>query len=366
MPAVRRSKDVNLEVGSLLLDLAQLQPTEFSRQGYKRAGKTILQLPEQLPAILRRHELRRIPNIGPSSERIALEYLETGASAKVNTALEQSPRQREILAARALRGNFLSYAAVRTILGRKSSGIVTSEDYRGDLQMHSTWSDGSDSLDGMIQAALARGHTRAAITDHSYGLPIAHGVSMEDLARQHAEIDTLNQTYSGRFRLWKGIEANIKADGTVDMTREERSLVEIVVASPHSLLRKAFDQTARMRRAVTEPGVHILGHPRGRMFTRQGVLAEWPEVFAAAALHEVAVEIDGDYWRQDLDHVLARQALAAGCLFALDSDAHSGPELYYSDYALAHARLAGIPAERIVNCWEDGRFDAWAQRRRAA
>ena len=100
--------------------------------------------------------------------------------------------------------------------------------------------------------------------------------------------------------------------------------------------------------------------------SRGGVVADWPRVFAAAAAHGVAIEIDGDPSRQDVDHALAGAALSAGCLFALDSDAHGADQLRYTDFALAHARLAGIPADRIVNCWPLDRFLAWAEARRHA
>src|SRR6185295_11459089 len=100
-----------------------------------------------------------------------------------------------------------------------------------------------------------------------------------------------------------------------------------------------------------------------RMYgSRPGVTARWPEVFEAAARSEVAVEIDGDPSRQDLDYDLARQAVAAGCLIALDSDAHSTDELIYAETAIAHARLAAVPRERVVNCWPLERLLAWTAR----
>jgi histidinol phosphatase-like PHP family hydrolase len=190
---------------------------------------------------------------------------------------------------------------------------------------------------------------------------------MEAVARQHAEIDALNASLQGRFRVFKGIEANILADGTLDLDAEERRAFEFVVASPHSQLRRAEDQTARMLAAVRTPGVAMLGHPRGRVFgTRAGVQADWTQVFAAAAEREVAVEIDGNWHRQDLDYTLAAQALEAGCLFALDSDAHSTGELRFTDYSIAHARLARIPAERVINCWSDDRLADWMAARRGS
>src|SRR5262245_14249360 len=160
--------------------------------------------------------------------------------------------------------------------------------------MHSEWSDGRQTLEGIVEACLARGYAYSAVTDHSYGLPIARGISMAKLSEQHREIDRLNHAYAGRFRLLKGIEANILADGSNDMAPDELATLEIVVAAPHSALRGATAQTARMEAAVQAPGVHILGHPRGRKFgMRPGVSADWDAVFAAAARADVAVEIDG-------------------------------------------------------------------------
>jgi len=231
-------------------------------------------------------------------------------------------------------------------------------------QMHSTYSDGRQTLEDIVEAGVARGYAFCAVTDHSYGLPIARGVSMARLAEQHAEIDRLNARHRGRFRLLKGIEANIRADGTIDMTPDELRPLEIVVAAPHSALRVTVDQTQRMLTAVRSPGVHILGHPRGRKYgSRPGVTAKWDRVFSAAAPLGVAIEIDGDPSRQDVDHTLARRAADAGCLIALDSDAHSTAELAYAETAIAHARLAGIPKERVINCWSLEQLLEWAAAR---
>ncbi len=100
--------------------------------------------------------------------------------------------------------------------------VVRREDYRGDFQMHSTWSDGGESISGMAAACLELGHTCLGITDHSYGLPIARGISMTDAIAQHGEIDRLNAKLAGRFRVFKGIEANILADGQLDLQPVER------------------------------------------------------------------------------------------------------------------------------------------------
>jgi histidinol phosphatase-like PHP family hydrolase len=120
-----------------------------------------------------------------------------------------------------------------------------------------------------------------------------------------------------------------------------------------------------MRAAVSADGVHILGHPRGRMFgSRPGVAADWDRVFDAAAKSGVAIEIDGDPKRQDIDFELARRAVSAGCYIALDSDAHSAPELRYAETAVAHARLGGVPKDRVINTWPLKRLLDWAASRR--
>jgi histidinol phosphatase-like PHP family hydrolase len=233
--------------------------------------------------------------------------------------------------------------------------------------MHSDWSDGSQTLEEIIETGISRGYTHAAVTDHSYGLPIAGGLSMARVEQQHRDIEALNARYDGRFRLLKGIEANIRADGSVDMTYPELAMMEIVVAAPHSALRSPADQTPRMLGAVHTPGVHILGHPRGRMYgSRPGVTAHWERVFDAAARVGVAIELDGDPARQDLDYDLARRAIPSGCLFAIDSDAHATDQWWYAETALAHARLAGIPRDRIINCWPLARLLDWAHKRSLA
>ena len=356
---------MNGKIAALLRDFAAVQSSKQSMWGYKRAASTILTLEEPIESFLQADgTLRKIPNIGPSSSRVILEVLQTGTSPTVERAIAQSGQTDDIARRRDLRGHFLSRAQVLAALKNKKLTGPGLKDYRGDLQMHSTWSDGSQSLDDIVAGGIARGYDYCAVTDHSYGLKIAGGVSMEELAQQHIDIDRLNKTHRGEFRLLKGIEANIRADGTVDMEPDELALLEIVVAAPHSSLRITTDQTERMVRAVKTKGVHILGHPRGRMYgSRPGVTADWEKVFKAAKKSGVAIEIDGDPARQDLDYDIARAAVAAGCTFALDSDAHSTGELRYVETAIAHARLAGVPPDRVINCWPLERLLEWARER---
>lgn len=333
--------------------------------GYTRAAEVIAALPEPIATHLRPDgTLKKIAQVGPSSERIVLEVLKTGASPTVEQALAARGKPAgvgEVEPAAAVSDTFLTSTQLRAALKNRRLRGVTLDDYRGDLQMHSTYSDGTQTLASIVETGIARGYEYSAVTDHSYGLPVANGVSMTRLAAQHREIDALNAQHAGRFRLIKGIEANILADGTVDMTAEERRRLELVVAAPHSALRSSDDQTRRILKAVRTPGVHILGHPRGRKHgVRPGLTADWDRIFDAAARATVAVEIDGDPRRQDIDHELASRALAAGCIFALDSDAHATEEWAFAENAIAHARLAQIPRERVINCWPVDFLLEWA------
>jgi histidinol phosphatase-like PHP family hydrolase len=344
--------DFNGIIGHLLGDLAAAQAIPAKRFGYKRASKAILSLEEPLETIVSSTAEPKIPGIGPASWRVIHEVLATGESATVERAVAASGRASEIAKRRLLRANFLSRSAVRRALADPELPGPRLQDYRGDFQMHTEWSDGATSIAAMAEAFIERGYAYSAITDHSHGLWIAGGMSMEDVTDQHIEIDRLNKEYRGRLHILKGVEANIGADGALDLSPDDAARFEVVLAAPHSKLRIRDDQTDRLLAAVANPAVRILAHPRGRMAnSRLGVQADWNRVFQAAAAAGVAVEIDGDPWRQDLDYSLAREALAAGCLFSLDSDAHAPSQLRYAETAIAHARLAGIPMDRIVNCW---------------
>jgi histidinol phosphatase-like PHP family hydrolase len=357
--------DVNATAAALLQDLAAIQTSPQKRLAFRRAAAAVFELEDPVTTLVDRSGvLRKIPAVGPSSTRIIMEVLAGRDSPTVEAAIDASGQRLEIERQRQLRPRFFSRAEASRMLCDDALTHPPPAPYLGDLQVHSEWSDGSPTLDELAVAGLARGYAFIGVTDHSRGLRIARGMSMEDAARQHAEIDRVNEKHAGRFRLIKGIEANIGPDGVVDLTDDERRAFELVLAAPHSELRRLHDQTERLVRAVTTPGVHVLAHPRGRiMGTRAGIVADWPRVFAAAIRANVAIELDGDPARQDLDYELARQALDLGCLFALDSDAHATDQLWYSDIARAHARLAGIPADRIVNCWTTAQLLEWLRPR---
>jgi histidinol phosphatase-like PHP family hydrolase len=360
--------DINAVVGGLLRDLAFAQTSQPKMFGYKRAAAAVLALEQPLTNLLKSDRtLPKIPGIGPASTSVILEVLDTGASHTVEQAVSRDGRTIDIQRRRGLRAHFLSRAEVLRVLGDPAFDGPTAADYRGDLQMHSEWSDGVPTLDEIVEACLERGYCHAAVTDHSYGLKIAGGMSMAEAADQRAAIDRLNAAHGTSFRLIRGIEANIGSDGRLDLSPAEAKRFELVLAAPHSQLRKAYDQTDRLVAAIYNPHVHVLAHPRGRISgSRAGIVAEWDTVFSAASREGVAIEIDGDPARQDLDYTLAARALAVGCLFAVDSDAHTTSQLRYAETALAHARLAAIPSDRILNCWPTDRLLTWLSNRSSA
>jgi histidinol phosphatase-like PHP family hydrolase len=239
---------------------------------------------------------------------------------------------------------------------------------RGDLQMHSTYSDGYASVAEMADTADELGHEYISITDHSKGLKIAGGIDEETLARQGAEIDEVNDALAARgskLRVLRSIEVNLNPQGEVDMDDAALDALDVVVGSFHSKLRVKEDQTERYLAALRNRHVNVLGHPRGRVYNfRLGLTAEWARVFAAAAETGTAVEINCYADRQDLNRELLGIAAGSGCLFSLGTDSHSPRQLRNVRFGLAAAASVGIDRSRIVNFLPREELLEWAGRRR--
>jgi hypothetical protein len=227
--------------------MAELQSVERAAFGYKRAAKAVVGLPVQVSNLVEARSLQDVPFIGPSSARIITELVEHGESPTVQAAISASRKSQQIAAKRLLRANYLSNAGMLWVHGLPlGDAIVSRRAFRGDFQMHTTGSDGGETVRTMVEACRALGQSCMGVTDHSYGLPVARGMSMSAVHQQHIEIDRLNEEYEGSFRVFKGIEANILADGQLDLRPDECDQFEFVVASPHSLLRRMEDQTLRL------------------------------------------------------------------------------------------------------------------------
>jgi len=224
---------------------------------------------------------------------------------------------------------------------------------RGDCHTHSTWSDGGSPPREMAEAAQVLGHEWIALTDHSPRLTVANGLSAERLMAQLALIEELNAELAP-FRILSGIEVDILEDGGLDQREDLLARLDVVVASVHSKLRMpAGPMTKRMLAAVASPHVDVLGHCTGRMAmgrrSRPQSEFDADAVFAACREHGVAVEINCRPERQDPPDDLLRQAADAGCLFAIDTDAHAPGQLDWLDNGCERAERAGITPDRVIN-----------------
>ncbi len=266
-----------------------------------------------------------------------------------------------------LRRDFMTMSQAVAIL---SGAPEWRDELRGDLQMHSTYSDGYGSIAEMADTADELGHEYISITDHSKGLKIAGGIDEATLARQGAEIDEVNRVLTdrgSRLRVLRSIEVNLDPQGEVDMDDAALDALDVVVGSFHSKLRVKEDQTERYLAALHNRHVNVLGHPRGRVYNfRLGLTADWPRVFAAAAETDTAVEINCYADRQDLNRELLEVAAASGCRFSLGTDSHSPRQLGNVRFGLAAAASVGIERSRIVNYLPREQLLEWAAHRRRA
>ncbi|MCC6498028.1 MAG: PHP domain-containing protein [Propionibacteriaceae bacterium] len=239
---------------------------------------------------------------------------------------------------------------------------------RGDLHSHTNWSDGTAPIEASKQAATALGHDYLAITDHSPRLTVANGLTAERLERQLDRLAELNAAPG--CRLLSGIEVDILTDGRLDQSPAALDRLDVVVASVHSELRMPSEpMTLRMVTAIADPHTNILGHCTGRLITggrgtRPQSLFDAEVVFAACSQFGVAVEINSRPERADPPDDLLALALEAGCLFAIDSDAHAPGQLEFPAHGAARAAAAGVPPERIVNTWPGEELLSWSRARR--
>ena len=241
---------------------------------------------------------------------------------------------------------------------------------RGDLHSHSDWSDGGSPIEEMARTAAQLGHEYLALTDHSPRLTVANGLSPERLRRELQIVRELNDDLAP-FRFLSGIEVDILDDGALDQEPVLLGELDVVVASVHSKLRMdAPTMTRRMVAAIANPHTDVLGHCTGRYVTkntRTGKPRPPSEfdadiVFEACRQFGVAVEINSRPERLDPPRELLRQAVEAGCLFSIDTDAHAPGQLDWRPYGVERAVACGVPAERIVTTWDVDRLLEWTRR----
>ena len=233
---------------------------------------------------------------------------------------------------------------------------------RGDCHCHTTWSDGGATLRAMAQTAVALGHEWIVITDHSARLTVAHGLDEERLRRQIDDIAQLNDEMAP-FRVLTGMEVDILADGSLDLSDEMLAQLDVVVASVHSKLRMpSHEMTPRMVAAIANPHTDILGHCTNRKLVGGGrppSAFDAEIVFAACAQFDKAVEINCRPERQDPPEELLMLALEWGCKVSVDTDAHATGQLEWQPYGADKAARCNVPPDDIVNTWPVEEVLAW-------
>jgi DNA polymerase (family X) len=246
--------------------------------------------------------------------------------------------------------------------------LVQMSDLRGILHVHSTWSDGQNTLREMAEACIARGYHYLGITDHSKVAAYAGGLSEDALRRQGEEVDHLNEEFAGRLRILKGTECDILRDGSLDYADDVLASLDFVVASIHSLFNLSQEeQTHRMLRAIANPYVDIIGHPTGRILLgREGYALDVEAVIDAAAEHGVCIEINAHPSRLDLDWRYLRRARDKGIKIPVDPDAHNVDGLNVMRYGIHIARKGWLRARDVLNTMSTEGIEAYFRARRHA
>jgi DNA polymerase (family 10) len=244
--------------------------------------------------------------------------------------------------------------------------LIEEADIRGDLHVHSRWSDGINRIEELARAAKGRGYSYLALTDHSPTLRIAHGLDAERLSRQRQELAEVAR--SEGFTLLPGSEVDIRRDGSLDWPDDELARLEVVVASIHSGFKDDEEtMTGRIIAAIRHPAVNIIAHPTGRLIgSREPYRVNLPRVFEAAAQAGCALEINAFYNRLDLSGAQARMAKGYGVKFSVATDAHQMGQLGMIRFGVGQARKGWLTPEDVINTWDIDRLRAFLAKGRRA
>jgi len=245
--------------------------------------------------------------------------------------------------------------------------LVSLDDIRGDLQMHSTWSDGENSIKEMAEACKARGYEYLSLTDHSQAVTVAGGLKPDRVLAQWEEIEAVRQELEG-IRLFRSLEVDILKDGSLDMPDEILAGLDIVLISVHSFMNMGkTEMTDRVIRGMQHPEVDILAHPTGRILNRREPFAlDVEAVLQAAAALDLAVELNAHPSRLDLHDGHVRRAKELGVKVAINTDAHVTRDLGLIRYGVDQARRGWLEKTDVLNALPLEGFLAWTQRKRSS
>jgi putative hydrolase len=329
---VTETRDAVADLRRIAFLLERAHESTYRVRAFRTAAAVLRRRdPDEIARLVRTGELVRLKGVGEVTARCVAESVagEPPAYLQRLEAIEPTPLD----------------AAAEALLGA----------IRGDCHSHTDASDGGSPLREMVETAQALGHDYLVITDHSPRLTVANGLSAERLRAQLEDIAELNAELTG-FRVLTGIEVDINEDGSLDQDEDLLAELDIVVASVHSKLRMpAVEMTERMLTAIENPHVDVLGHCTGRMVAgnrkRPGSQFDANAVFAACAEYGVAVEVNSRPERLDPPRPLLRKALAAGCSFTIDTDAHAPGQLDWLRNGCERAAECEVPADRVLNTW---------------
>ncbi len=249
---------------------------------------------------------------------------------------------------------------IELALERKLPPLLEQADIRGDVHMHTVYSDGDSTVEQMALAAQERGYGYIAITDHSQSLGIARGLNPQRLEAEIREIDAFNRK-GHRIKVLRGMEVDILGDGSLDMDSALLDRLDIVIGSIHTGFKQSREQiTGRMIRAMETGLVDCIGHPSGRLIgERDAYDVDWDAVFAAAREHRVAMEINAYPLRLDLTDTMIRKAHSKGLKFMITTDSHDPKQMRYMNYGVSVARRGWLGKDDVVNTREYKNIVRW-------
>jgi DNA polymerase (family X) len=244
--------------------------------------------------------------------------------------------------------------------------LIEQADIKGVIHTHTTWSDGANTLAEMATEARDLGYTYIGITDHSQSAFYANGLKPDRIREQWAEIDQINAQLAP-FKILKGIESDILHDGNLDYDADMLAGFDFVIASVHANLKMPKEKaTERVLAAIKNPATSILGHPTGRLLlSRQGYELDWKSIFAACAKYQVAIELNANPYRLDLDYTLIPEAIEAGVKIAINPDAHSKRGIKDLKYGVNTARKGYLEAKNCINTLDLDGFMAFVSKQKS-
>ena len=247
---------------------------------------------------------------------------------------------------------------VEAAMAGKLPHLIEYGDVKGDLQMHTKWSDGANTIEEMVEEARKMGHEFIAITDHVGSLKIAGGMDEDEIRKQMREVEKVNEKYDD-IHVFYGVEVNIMKDGSLDMGKSVLKDVDVVVAGIHSGLRMSEEEmTARMIKAMESGVVNIIAHPTGRIIQRrEGIKLDFEKVFDAAKENHVVMEINAQPARLDLNDVHVKRAVEKGLKLSIGTDAHNLSNLHYINLGVAVARRGWAEKKDIINTYSPKKLE---------